>query len=861
LFAAALAVATVLAPPSLAQPQTVNHFGTTRFRAQRPVGDARYSFDGKHIVGHAGNRLYVWDAADGTLLRTIATNLDSLGLPTIPQDERWAFAVHTRKGWVAFGGVRGGKTQLQIWDFQTGKIVAEKVSPCDDLKVLAWTPDGKRLLERSNVGWDKPTAWKLIVRDDKLAVVHAHELPNDFGQWSTVMHPLPDGKRVLLWQEKREPILLDLVSGAQVGTVGYKVDIPSDVGISADGKTLVATGTNEICLLDIPGGTRLRDLPVRRSGWHKPRPLFSPDGKTVYVWDFRPVAYDVAGGKEKWRPYYRTTHTVRMRPCDITPDGSTLLARQGHALAFLDARTGAQRPAPDGPTMPADLLWSPDGKRIFTRKFREERTWTAWDAVSGKRLYDLQPTGHAKDDDWKMLPDLFFVRGGKEMAACLERTESTERVGPKEFLVFDAATGQCLRRLGEPLPDDVFRWTYPIGVDEQGTTVLMQVFVDRAPGMPWNSYATIRWDPVKKAKVQEWAVEGHRTDGPRHFAPYNVTLGNIFPGPDDDRRPPPATIRCYDLADGKLAHELASESTTVEEDRLAGNFLLSVGYDSKWTRRGNTLTYKPQPPWAYDLWELPSRDKVRVFELPESAQVALGPGGRYVLRVLDNHTFEVHEPFVLKKAVAKVAAPCRPEVFEFSPAGDRLAASLCDTTVMIWDTTAWHRRIEGLIAAELPADLAVLWDDLAKDATAGLRACRLLSAAGDRGVAFLEKRIAAKKAPREADVRRRIADLDSPRFDEREQAARELEEVAAQAEAQLRKELQNKPSAEARRRIEELLGRIDGRQLCAAERREVRAVQALVWMNCETARKLLRKWTEGDPKAALTRAARQATAR
>src|SRR5262249_9733586 len=156
-------------------------------------------------------------------------------------------------------------------------------------------------------------------------------------------------------------------------------------------------------------------------------------------------------------------HTVSMRLCDVTPDGTTLLVRHGHALARLDAKTGTERDPPDPPATPASLVWSPDGRMLFTRSqaqahsVAQDRTWTAWEVASGKRLYDLRPTGYVTDDDWKMLPDLFFVRGGKEIVVGLEKAESTERVGPKELLVFDAATGRCLRRLGDPLPDETFR--------------------------------------------------------------------------------------------------------------------------------------------------------------------------------------------------------------------------------------------------------------------------------------------------------------------------------------------------------------------------------------------------------------------
>jgi RNA polymerase sigma factor (sigma-70 family) len=843
-----------------------------RFRAAAPVGDARFAPGGKQVVGHAGGTLYVWDAGDGSLLRTMATGLAPLDDPT-RHGEKWlAFAAHPTAGRVACGGVKDGKTHLQVWDYETGRLLAEKAGSCDALKALAWTPDGRRLLERANVGWTNPTGWKLVVRDGNLDVVRSLDLPRDFGEWSTVVRPLPGGAEVILWQGSREPTVFDLASGAVVRTLPHKVGIPSDLAVSPDGRTLAATSTEDLRLLDLPGGqTRLR-LPVLRGGWEKPRPLFSPDGATVYVWDHRPVAYDVATGKEKWKATFRTLHTVRADLCDVSPDGATVLVRHGLALSRLDARTGTERDPPDAPSAPPGLAWSPDGKTLWTRMERHDRTWTAWDAASGRRLHDLLPGGFVPDDNWKLLPDLFFLGGGKEVVAGLERSESTERVGPKELLVFDAATGRCLRRLGEPLPDNLFRWTHPIGLDADGRTVVMQAFAISAPPQPPGTplmldpsreytYEAIRWDPTRKAKLQDWTARGNRTTPPRHFAPYVVTLGTDTPDPGArDRKPYPARVRCYRLADGRLAHELQTDRAGVDVDRVEGNFLLAVAYDSKWITRGRTMTYAPQAPFAHDLWELPSRQKVRLFEAGEQAPVALGPGGRYVLRVVGDAGVEVYEPFVLKKAVATVAAPCRPVGFEFSPDGGRVAAALADASVVVWDATSWRDLVNERVRGEVPADLGPLWDDLGKDAAAGLRAARLLAAAGDRAVAFLGARVAARKAPDEAVVRRLIADLDAPAFATREQAEKDLRDLAGSAEAPLRQELRAKPSPEARRRIERLLAAVETRQLTAAEVREVRAVQALAWTDA-AARPLLAKWAQGDPSAALTRAAAAAAGR
>src|SRR5262249_5959929 len=215
--------------------------------------------------------------------------------------------------------------------------------------------------------------------------------------------------------------------------------------------------------------------------------------------------------------------------------GSTLLVRYGRILGRLDLKSGSEREPPDAPSHPPGLVWSPDGKTLFTRAENHDRTWTAWNVESGRRLFDLLPAGFATDENWKFMPNLFFINGGREIVAGLEKAESTERVGPKELLVFDATTGRCLRRLGEPLPDEPFRWMHPIAVEPNGQTIVMQAYAVTAKfagGGPAifdpkreYEYAAIRWDPVKKTKLQEWTANGNRTTPPHHYAPYVVTLG------------------------------------------------------------------------------------------------------------------------------------------------------------------------------------------------------------------------------------------------------------------------------------------------------------------------------------------------
>jgi WD40 repeat protein len=218
LLAALFAVAPAEAQAPKGGPAAVR-IAATRFHADRAIGYARYSHDGKRIVGYAGSTLYVWDSEDGSLIRKIDTKLEPLKDPARRRERELAFAMHPKETRVACGGLKDGKIHLQVWDFETAKVVAEKASRWDALKVLAWTPDGTRLLERSNDHWQNPTAWKLIVRNGKLDEVHAHDLPANFSEWSTVMQPAPDNKHAVLWQSRQHPTVFDLDSGTAVRTI------------------------------------------------------------------------------------------------------------------------------------------------------------------------------------------------------------------------------------------------------------------------------------------------------------------------------------------------------------------------------------------------------------------------------------------------------------------------------------------------------------------------------------------------------------------------------------------------------------------------------------------------------------------
>ena len=110
------------------------------------------------------------------------------------------------------------------------------------------------------------------------------------------------------------------------------------------------------------------------------------------------------------------------------------------------------------------------------------------------------------------------------------------------------------------------------------------------------------------------------------------------------------------------------------------------------------------------------------------------------------------------------------------------------------------------------------------------------------------------------ELQRLVQDLDSLRFRRREEASRWLAEFGEDAEPTLRQALANKPSAEARQRLERIL---------AAPRlvrspdllRSLRALQILEAIGDEPAHRLLGRLAEGAPASRLTREARAAVDR
>jgi hypothetical protein len=133
-------------------------------------------------------------------------------------------------------------------------------------------------------------------------------------------------------------------------------------------------------------------------------------------------------------------------------------------------------------------------------------------------------------------------------------------------------------------------------------------------------------------------------------------------------------------------------------------------------------------------------------------------------------------------------------------------------------------------------------------------------AADPDGPKRLRERFPPVAGPKPETIREWIADLDHATYARREEASAALAKAGPLCAPAVRRALQNKPTPEARERLEKVLAGISHRPtaddvVCS------RAVHALELAGTEAGRKILAEWANGVDGAWLTADARAALGR
>jgi hypothetical protein len=273
----------------------------------------------------------------------------------------------------------------------------------------------------------------------------------------------------------------------------------------------------------------------------------------------------------------------------------------------------------------------------------------------------------------------------------------------------------------------------------------------------------------------------------------------------------------------------------------------------------------PQEVESVGFWELATGQCIGRLKTGAVAEIAFSPEGRLVavagtdvLSLWDIATsMRVHRQPIERINSRFYSSAVRS--LAFSPDGQTLATGLTDSSILVWDVNA-ARKVVSRPRKLDDKELDRTWTDLAGEASVAWPAIGTLTAAAPQTLALFKQRLRpAADTPTER-LRRLLADLDSPDFTTRSDAARELEKLGDLAAPALRRALEDKPSLEVRRRIESVLSA--GRFVRQPEAlRRLRAIRVLEQIGTPEAQRQLRKLAEGNPSARETAAARDAVAR
>lgn len=302
---------------------------------------------------------------------------------------------------------------------------------------------------------------------------------------------------------------------------------------------------------------------------------------------------------------------------------------------------------------------------------------------------------------------------------------------------------------------------------------------------------------------------------------------------------------------------LWDSSTGLEQSpitgRFAGALVLSFSDD------GRSL-FAAGSDGTIRLWELVTRQPRRTFAIPtvHITAAVFSPDGRFLAIGGSDGTVSLWdteagaERHVLRGHRGAITS------LAFAARAPLLASASRDTTALVWDLT-------NLLKVEMPSpldlsarEMETLWENLASSPPTAFEALRKLRRAPGQTIPYLRARL----RPVRDNFAQMLADLDSEDYQTRMQALHDLRRFGRVAEKSLRRALENKPSLEVRRRLEQLLEEMpDGPDRVRADPRDVRGVELLEDIGTTEARRVLQTLADGLEESELSQEARASLAR
>jgi WD40 repeat protein len=183
----------------------------------------------------------------------------------------------------------------------------------------------------------------------------------------------------------------------------------------------------------------------------------------------------------------------------------------------------------------------------------------------------------------------------------------------------------------------------------------------------------------------------------------------------------------------------------------------------------------------------------------------------------------------------------------FDQSGSLLVSGSEDTTGLVWDLRGlWFGR--DLLIEAKPVDLERCWTILAgEDVPQAYSSMEKMASAGKGGSIFLREKLLPRVLP-PGRIDGLLRELANDRFETRELAFQKLHSITTLAEGPLRDLLASSRDAEVKRRLQELVERIESMEMSREDLRWFRALRILERINDLTARQLIGELAKGDQR-------------
>ena len=345
-----------------------------------------------------------------------------------------------------------------------------------------------------------------------------------------------------------------------------------------------------------------------------------------------------------------------------------------------------------------------------------------------------------------------------------------------------------------------------------------------------------------RGTLHVWDVESGRERWHRDTADLNVAALCFSPDGRILALAAKKTVHLWDAATGKESRVLADHAEDVLRVAFSpdGKLLASgdrAGEVRGWNMASGQLVHKLSPPpgsgtyyatcslrFSPDgallacgqnsqvlIWDTATWKEVGKLGDHEGAvhDLAFSPDGRTLATACRDTKVRLWEVATWEKRRQFEGHRGRVYHTDFSPDGRTVASGGATGEVLLWDVTGLatkgFRQASPLSAVQLEN----LWSELqGSDGACAFRAVCVLAAAPRQAVPFLKERL---KPPTvgTAQVGRLLADLDADDFAVREKATAALGQLGKSVQPALRRALTESASAEVRRRVRDLLDKLE----------------------------------------------------